>query len=262
MERVSVGKGSMSFLRYIKTLFAMKKAFSFIWIVVVFAMVTACGSGKDGDQTSGEGHEGHDHGKASKETKTETALADGVYVVDNEASTAKWIGEKMTMTGKANHYGTIPFSKGQLSVSGGAIAGGDFTFDMTQIVVDDIEDAEKNADLTNHLKDSDFFNVSEYPEVAFELTGIEEMAEGDATHKVSGNLTIKGVTEPISFPAKVKTEGDKIMASGTAIFDRTAYGIEFKTTEDETIDLKAAADWFIYKDIKLELDIVAKKDAA
>ena len=77
-------------------------------------------------------------------------------------------------------------------------------------------------------------------------------AQGN-THEITGDLTIKGVTKPNTFPAKVEIKGNNVVAMGTVKVDRTAYGVKYnsgkffpnigdKMINDEfTIDLKIAA---------------------
>jgi len=55
----------------------------------------------------------------------------------------------------------------------------------------------KNEQRDQHLKSEDFFNVAQHPEITFESTSIQEKSENDFV--VSGNLTIKGITKPITF---------------------------------------------------------------
>jgi len=49
----------------------------------------------------------------------------------------------------------------------------------------------------NHLRSPDFFNAEEFPEITFESTAIERKDETTGT--VTGDLTIIGVTKPVTF---------------------------------------------------------------
>jgi polyisoprenoid-binding protein YceI len=51
--------------------------------------------------------------------------------------------------------------------------------------------------LDNHLRTPDFFNVEKYPEAKFKSTKIEKL--DDRTGKVTGDLTLMGVTKPVTF---------------------------------------------------------------
>lgn len=58
-----------------------------------------------------------------------------------------------------------------------------------------IDTAHEKRD--NHLRSADFFNAKEFPEIKFVSTKIEKT--GDRTGKITGNLTMLGVTKPITF---------------------------------------------------------------
>ena len=90
-----------------------------------------------------------------------------------------------------------------------------FVIDMNSIVVTDLVAGDGKEDLEAHLKgtgdkagEDHFFNATKFPESKFEITGITSI-EGKTT--VNGNLTIKNITKPVSFPAKVTYEGDTMM---------------------------------------------------
>ncbi len=74
----------------------------------------------------------------------------------------------------------------------------------------------------------------------------------DATHTISGNLTLKDSTKNISFPAKVSLEGDKLIANADFNIDRTQWGLNYKGPNNP-------ADWFIRKEVNLKLNIEATK---
>lgn len=52
------------------------------------------------------------------------------------------------------------------------------------------------ADRDNHLKSPDFFDVEKYPTLTFKSTGVKKA--GKNTYKLSGNLTMNGVTKPVT----------------------------------------------------------------
>ena len=65
-------------------------------------------------------------------------------------------------------------------------------------------EGEKKTDLEGHLKNQDFFEVEKFPTGHFEIVKVEEMAIENATHKITGNLTLKGITKSVEFPIKIK----------------------------------------------------------
>jgi polyisoprenoid-binding protein YceI len=90
-----------------------------------------------------------------------------------------------------------------------------------------------DSKLTNHLKSPDFFDAKKYPKATFRSTAIKEAAAG--TYEVTGDLTLHGTTKPITFPAKVTVEGDKLSLDSTFTFDRTEYGITFDPSKVDPI---------------------------
>jgi polyisoprenoid-binding protein YceI len=105
------------------------------------------------------------------------------------------------MRGVGKHEGTIEIKKGYFITNSNQLIGGHFIINMTTITVTDIPEHEpvplKN--LTNHLKGVDFFDVGHFPTATFEITAIKKKVSDRL--KVSGNLTIKGVTKTITFDA-------------------------------------------------------------
>ena len=55
----------------------------------------------------------------------------------------------------------------------------------------------RNADRDAHLRSNDFFAMDEYPEIVFESSGVERV--DDTTFRITGDLTIRGVTRPVTF---------------------------------------------------------------
>lgn len=192
--------------------------------------------------------------------KTADAAA---YKVDPATSTIEWLGSKPTGD---SHNGTIALKEGSLTVDENkSLNGGSFVIDIASIKVLDIKDSAKNAGLVSHLlgtgdpegKD-DFFNVTDYPTGKFEITAVkvadsaEKVDYKEATHVISGNLTLKGISKNISFPAKVTVTDNTVEALSEMNIDRTEWNIKYLS--DETVK-----DKFINKKINLKLNIKAAK---
>jgi polyisoprenoid-binding protein YceI len=93
--------------------------------------------------------------------------------------------------------------------------------------------------LTGHLHSPDFFDVRQYPKAAFESTKVEAVDASRGKYKVTGDLTIRDVTKPITFPANVKvTEKGLVLASKFKI-KRSEFGINFGP--DRVVDEVAMA---------------------
>ncbi len=136
--------------------------------------------------------------------------------INASQSTIEWKGEKVT----GSHTGTISLKEGYLEMDDDALTGGMFVVDMTTINVTDLEGASKGK-LEGHLKSDDFFGIENHP------TATLEVISGTATKdgfKVSGNITIKGTTEPITF--NLVKNGDS-GATAKLVIDRTKFGIRY-----------------------------------
>jgi polyisoprenoid-binding protein YceI len=174
------------------------------------------------------------------------------YQVQPHLSTIGWVGKKVT----GQHNGTIQFKSGQVLVKGKQITGGTFVVDMTTLKNTDLTDAESNGKLVGHLKSDDFFSVEKHPTATFVITSIKAL-QGDPSGNnatFTGNLTIKGKTNPLRFPAKIGVKNGVAAASGTATVDRTKYDIRYGSkTFFESIGDKAIDDAFT-----LTFNVIAK----
>ena len=74
----------------------------------------------------------------------------------------------------------------------------------------------------SHLKKEEYFNVEKYPAISFTSTNMS-MEQGK--YKVTGNLTIKGVTKTISFPFTVEKQDNGLIMNGEFSIDRKDFGV-------------------------------------
>jgi polyisoprenoid-binding protein YceI len=136
---------------------------------------------------------------------TETPVSKLVnYKVSPEQSKLTWLAKKVT----GEHSGTINVTSGSLALDNKVLKGGSFELDTKTIAVTDLTDKETNAKLLGHLKSDDFFAVEKFGKANFNITSVQSTGAG--TYDVKGKLTIKGITNEISFPATVKQEGTKV----------------------------------------------------
>ena len=171
--------------------------------------------------------------------------------VDVSKSTMQWTAKKVT----GQHNGTVKLSGGALQVKGSKLAGGTFSMDMTSITVSDITDPSGNAKLTGHLKSEDFFSVEKHPASTFTITKAAPVAgakTGEPNYTITGNLTIKGITHPITFPATVKINGNAAEATARLEVDRTKWDIKYRAAIIGTV-----ADKVIEDNFTIDLKIVA-----
>jgi polyisoprenoid-binding protein YceI len=74
--------------------------------------------------------------------------------------------------------------------------GDDFTQAQIKFNADVNSVSTKNEQRDGHLKSEDFFDAANHPELTFESTSLNQA--GDGQYTLSGNLTIKGVTQPVT----------------------------------------------------------------
>lgn len=199
-----------------------------------------------------------------KEASTTTEATDvavatdssAVYKVDKAASIIDWTGTKPA----GKHTGTIAISEGEVAVKGDVIESGKFTIDMTSITVTDLTEADGKGDLEAHLKgtgdkagEDHFFNTGKFPTGTFEITKVSKV---DGKDTIEGNLTLKGITKNVKFPATIVADANGVtITSETFKINRTEWGVNYasKSLQD---DLK---DKFINDDIELKVSVKAVK---
>jgi len=169
--------------------------------------------------------------------------------INKSESTVTWKAKKVT----GEHFGKVPLNDSNLDYTNGRITGGSFEIDMTALTVEDITDATSNKRLTDHLKSDDFFSVANHGKSSFKIT--EAKTSNGKDYEIKGNLTIKGMTQPVSFPAKVETVGNKVIATAKIIFDRTKYDIKYRSGNY----FENLADRLIYDDVELDVKLVAEQ---
>ncbi|MBN2424062.1 MAG: YceI family protein [Calditrichaceae bacterium] len=179
-------------------------------------------------------------------------FAQDTFTVNNDESKIEWIGRKVT----GQHNGTINLKNGTLQFEGDKLIGGKFEIDMTSMVNLDIEDESYKAKLIGHLKSDDFFSVDKYPVAIFTITHIQKN-ENTKGHNyfIRGDLTIKGTTHPVEFPAKIGYSKNKITASASITVDRSKYDVRYGSGSF----FKGLGDNLIYDDFNLNVSLIATK---
>lgn len=84
-------------------------------------------------------------------------------------------------------------------------------------------EASDSHDNDDGLKGAYGFAVDKFPTARFETTKLERLADG--SYMADGNLTIRGVTQPVRMPFKLAFNGNQVRMTGTTVLDRTAYGV-------------------------------------
>ena len=177
--------------------------------------------------TPADAPESANEDQQSTEMVTGSEVTSGTYAVVQDQSTVRWAGRKPLIDGYINS-GSIAISEGSIDVEDNA-ATGMFTIDMTTLSVSETPTKPgQESTLTGHLQGENWFNVEAFPTAAFEIVEVMPRADSDTTfvYDVRGNLTMKGQTNEVSFPAMIYLdEAGMLHAEADFEIDRTRWGI-------------------------------------
>lgn len=157
------------------------------------------------------------------------------YKVDASKSSITWIGRKIA----GSHNGTIVLKSGNLILNGNKLVGGRFTMDMSTI-----KDEGGSKKLEGHLNSEDFFSTQKFPTSTFVIT---KVSGSGSELTLLGDLTIKGKTRPVMFPATVSVNGNGSVSAlaGKILVDRTKYDVRYGSKSFfDNIGDKAIDDMF------------------
>lgn len=235
-------------------------------MIALATLVFACGPKGSTVETS----------EAKKVASAESATT---LTLNTEASTVTWVGSKPG----GQHNGTIDISAGEISVKGSEIVAGKFTISINTLKNLDMAGSESAGKLEGHLMTDQFFDQANFPEATFEVTGVStfnaanleadkdeyqtdfapaklsEILVDNPTHFISGNLTMRGTTKNITFPASVNLNGGTVKAVAKFNIDRTDWGLMYG---DEATAVDKAKDKFLYNTVQVGFEIEAGNAAS
>jgi polyisoprenoid-binding protein YceI len=162
------------------------------------------------------------------------------YKVDVANSEINWTGRKFT----GQHIGKLKFTNGSITLDGTKLTAASFEVDMNSMTADDLQ-GEYQQKLLGHLKSDDFFATDKHKTAKFEMKSAKVKKSGkqaDMTvtnYTVTGTLTIKGISKPITFDVQVKDNGSKAEAYAFLRIDRTKYDVKYGSNPLESLGDKA-----------------------
>ena len=151
---------------------------------------------------------------------TMNSTAQNRVSIDNETSTLNWTGKKVL----GEHTGTIKLANSYIVLDEKGVKNGEINIEMTSLTNTDME-GEWSDKLVEHLKSADFFDTQNHPNATFKLNKVIHQSE--SLHLASGILTIKGISNPLSFPIQIKNTDSVMEISGLAEVDRTLYDVKY-----------------------------------
>jgi polyisoprenoid-binding protein YceI len=153
-----------------------------------------------------------------------TYLEKGSYDIISTESELKWIGKELSTD---THTGTLALKKGKIDVNANGVIHGEVEIDMTTITVTDMQ-GKWGTKLEGHLKSPDFFGVEKYPNAFITFQSDENPIKNNQIN-LTGELTIKDITHPITFTAELLDIKPSIIAKANLSFDRSKYDVRFRS---------------------------------
>lgn len=138
--------------------------------------------------------------------------------VDTSRSKIHALGAKIT----AQHPIVFHEFSGSVGLdAAGAVASVEFTAQVASLESD-------HPRLTSHLKDEDFLFAEKFPTATFVSTAVSE-------DSVTGDLTIRGKTKRVTFPAQIDAGAEAVTASAEFVIDRQDFGVTYPGKKDDLV---------------------------
>lgn len=180
-------------------------------------------------------------------TATRVDAAGGTWVLDPAHAEIGFVGRHMMFT---KVRGQFTDYDARIEIP----ADGDLTRAVATATIEAASITTGNADRDAHLRSPDFFDVERYPTLTFRSTSVEAL--GGPSYRVTGDLTIKDVTNPVVLDVEYggihqSPWGAEVAGvSATAEVDRRAWGLEWNVALDK-------GGVLVSEKIKLEIEFEA-----
>lgn len=153
----------------------------------------------------------------------------GVYTADSSNSTVAWKAGKPAISGYV-HTGTFNVQSGEINLTEESLSG-EFVLDMNSLKVTSLGGGKAGQEsmLESHLKAEGFFDVESHPTATFVINDVSPKVlpgPDNTEYTASGELTLKGRTNDVSFPMRViVAENNEVWMSASLTLDRTLWGV-------------------------------------
>jgi len=177
-------------------------------------------------------------------------LSGATYQIDASHSTAAFTVRHMMVTNVSGAFGkmsgTVEFDPANPSAA------------RIDVTIEAASVDTRNAKRDEHLRSADFFDVANHPTITFRSTKVERT--GEDRYRVTGNLTIRGVTKEVTLEVETTPE---IQAQGTARFGATAttrinrkdFGVNWNRTLD-------AGGVVVSDEVRINIDVALVRKLA
>jgi polyisoprenoid-binding protein YceI len=207
------------------------------WVVTSFALCVGVAGGCNNNPVENKSVAKVEQASHVPAAPTEAGVR---FDFSEAGSQIGWVGAKVT----GKHEGAFGKFSGQV-----LLVGGDATKSSVKAEIMTASISTDQEKLVGHLKSPDFFNVERFPTARFQSTRIENGGERGATHTVTGNLELHGVTKSIRFPANISWAADSVTVKSEFGINRKDFGIVYPGKPDDLIK----------DDVLIRLNLVAKK---
>ncbi len=163
-----------------------------------------------------------------------------------KTSDITWVGKKVG----GQHTGNINFKSSGLTFEKDQLQSCNFVVDMNSMTCTDLK-GEYNQKLIGHLKSDDFFSVASNPTASFKSTKVESASSN--VYTITGDLTIKGKTNTITFEATINTKGSQATASAKVMIDRSKYDVKYGSSSF----FEGLGDNMIHDEFELNINVTA-----
>jgi polyisoprenoid-binding protein YceI len=184
------------------------------------------------------------------QTATDTRDLTGTYVIDSTHSRFGFVARHAMVTKVRGSFGDFT---GTLTIDGDDPTKS--TGELT-IVATSIHTGNEQRD--GHLRSNDFFDMENHPELTYKSTGVEHV--GGNEFKVTGDLTIKGVTKSVTLDVEYTGAATdpfgnpRIGFEGTTVINRKDWGVNWNASLE-------AGGVLVSEKVTLDIDISAIKQA-
>lgn len=208
-------------------------------------------------QSAPVGSAQHDEDARPVTLNDRRVVANGTYVVRPESSEVVWSGKKPLIEGYINS-GSFDVKAGTIEVAETS-ASGNFTIDIDTLTVSTTaKKPGQETALEGHLKGERWFNTTQFPTATFAIATVTPRTDSATTfiYDVTGDLTLKGQTHPLTFPATIYQDASGLVhAEASLEFDRTVWGI----TAGSKNFFDNLADNAVDEMVALSFELIAEK---
>lgn len=180
---------------------------------------------------------------------------DATLEIDAGESKLRWTGRNLMN----QHWGEAKIARGEFDLVSGVPVCGEFVVDLTQLHCEDLKDNPQLHDgLIGHLQSEDFFHTELWPEARFLLmsaTPLREQVPSSPNLIVEGQLTLHGVTRPLTFEVIHGVSKGQHVFQGHFDLDRTEWNIRYGSGKFfEALGMHLVSDL-----ISFQITLVAKE---